>query len=186
MREDLFFCLLIEISILSLSYECWHWVVFFLIILHTVCNYSHIRIEFVAEFYSLGLPPSYGYCSKTQQHTLWFLSLCLLTETSHLCGMDRSLSLSSYNARPAFLCNVNVEWIFLPYLFLVSYLLSYMQLAFLKTLKSLLHHWCILHTTCFDQLWSCSGISEIADKTALLMSKVQFLGYALIYASTCL
>jgi hypothetical protein len=33
-------------------------------------------------------------------------------------------------------------------------------------LKSLLRHWC-MHITYFDQHWSSSGVSKIADKTAV-------------------
>jgi hypothetical protein len=38
-----------------------------------------------------------------------------------------------------------------------------------KTLKSRLHHWC-MNTTYFDQHLSSSGVSELADETAVLPS----------------
>jgi hypothetical protein len=73
------------------------------------------------------------------------------------------------------------------YLFLlVSHLTCNLLLIPLKVLilKSLLHHWS-MHTTCFDQHWSSSGVSKIVDETAVLSSKVQFLGHVLVYEPMC-
>jgi hypothetical protein len=52
------------------------------------------------------------------------------------------------------------------------------------TLKSLLHHCCI-HTTCFDQHRSSSGVSKTADETAVLPSVRQVLGCALVCVPVC-
>jgi hypothetical protein len=39
-----------------------------------------------------------------------------------------------------------------------------------------------MHTACFDQHWSSSGVSKIADEAAVLSSISLIFGYALVYA----
>jgi hypothetical protein len=95
---------------------------------------------------------------KSHPH-LGFLSLCVLL----------TLMLCLWSPFQHFILNV------LPYVVSVSLLvissltcnLLFKTFKYFKTSKSLVHQW-FMHTACLDRHWSSSGVSKIADETAVL------------------